>query len=167
LLTSFRLHTKTPWFASVFTWFEAFAPKHNQVLTLYLDSEVSACITLGSQLLAAHLRTHVENKSHYLFPTASGNPLCQRNVLRALHATGKIGLRSLRRFRTETLRRARVPEDLTKLWLGHSKESITDFYAGGLQNDLAWRQEWCERAGLGFGLHGLQKANAQVEAKAE
>jgi integrase len=82
------------------------------------------------ELLAVHLRAHIENKSHYLFPTASGKPLCQRNVLRAIHATGKkIGLHSLRRFRTETLRRARVPEDLTKLWLGHSKESITDFYA--------------------------------------
>lgn len=113
---------------------------------------------------------HIENKSHYLFPTASGKPICQRNVRRALHATGKkIGLHSLRRFRTETPRRARVPEDLTKLWLGHSKESVTDFYAGGLQNDLAWRQEWCERAGLGFGLHGLhglQKANARIEANA-
>lgn len=94
------------------------------------------------ELLAGHLRKHIEIKSGYLFPTASGKPLGQRNVLRALHATGKkIGLHSLRRFRTETLRRARVPEDLTKLWLGHSKESVTDFYAGGLQNDLAWRQE--------------------------
>jgi len=80
------------------------------------------------ELLAGHLRKHVENKSGYLFPTAGGKPLGQRNVLRALHATGKkIGLHSLRRFRTETSRRARVPEDLTKLWLGHSKESVTDF----------------------------------------
>jgi integrase/recombinase XerD len=122
------------------------------------------------ELLARHLRAHVGNRTGYLFPTASGKPMCQRNVLRALHATGKkIGLHSFRRFRTETLRRARVPEDLTKLWLGHSKESVTDFYAGGLQNDLAWRQEWCERAGLGFsldGLRGLQNAVPLVRAKA-
>jgi integrase len=118
-------------------------------------------------LLAGYLRAHVGNKSGYLFPTASGKPLCQRNVLRALHATGKkIGLHSFRRFRTETLRRARVPEDLTKLWLGHSKESVTDFYAGGLQNDLAWRQEWCKRAGLGFSLNGLQNAVPLGRAKA-
>ncbi|HEX9234112.1 MAG TPA: site-specific integrase [Candidatus Acidoferrum sp.] len=90
------------------------------------------------EMLAGHLWKHVENTCGYLFPTASGKPLGQRNVLRALHATGKkIGLHSLRRFGTETLRRARAPEDLTKLWLGHSKESVTDFYAGGLQNDLA------------------------------
>ena len=29
------------------------------------------------ELLAGHLRAHVENKSRYLFPTASGKPLCQ------------------------------------------------------------------------------------------
>jgi integrase len=122
------------------------------------------------ELLAGHLRAHVGNKSGYLFPTASGKPMCQRNVLRALHATGKkIGLHALRRFRAETVRRARVPEDLIKLWLGHSKESVADFYAGGLQNDLAWRQEWCERVGLGFsldGLRGLQNAVPLVRAKA-
>jgi integrase len=122
------------------------------------------------ELLAGHLREHVANKCGYLFPTASGKPIGQRNVLRALHATGKkIGLHSLRRFRAETLRRSRVPEDLTKLWLGRSEESVTDFYAGGLQNDLAWRQEWCERARLGFsldGLRGLQNAVPLVRAKA-
>jgi integrase len=73
-----------------------------------------------------------------------------------LHATGKkVGLHAFRRFRTETLRRARVPEDLTKLWLGHSKQTVTDLYAIGLQKDEAWRREWCERAGLGFSLDGL------------
>lgn len=107
-------------------------------------------------------REYVEGKSGYLFAAASGRPLQQRNVLRALHATGnKVGFHAFRRFRTETLRRARAPEDLIKLWLGHSKNSVTDFYAGGLSKDLAWRQEWCDRVGLGFsvvGLHGLQKA---------
>jgi integrase len=119
------------------------------------------------ELLAAHLRAHVANKSGYLFPTASGKPLGQRNALRALHSTGrKIGLHSFRRFRTETLRRARVPEDLIKLWLGHSKESVTDFYAGGLQNDLAWRQDWCEQVGLGFGLRWATNVKPLVRAKA-
>lgn len=109
--------------------------------------------------LAGLLLDYAAGKSGYLFATASGRPLGQRNVRRALHATGKkIGFHAFRRFRTETLRRARVPEDLIKLWLGHSKESVTDFYAGGLQNDIAWRQEWAEKVGLGFsiGLLGLQ-----------
>jgi integrase len=120
--------------------------------------------------LAQLLRELVAGKSGYLFAAKSGRPLQQRNVLRALHATGKkVGLHAFRRFRTETLRRARVPEDLTRLWLGHSKQSVTDFYAGGLEKDEVWRREWCERAGLGFslvGLLGLQNAEKTDSAKA-
>jgi integrase len=120
--------------------------------------------------LAQLVRELIAGKSGYLFAVKSGQPLQQRNVLRALHATGKkVGLHAFRRFRTETLRRARVPEDLTRLWLGHSKQSVTDFYAGGLENDEAWRQDWCERAGLGFslvGLLGLQKAEETLSEEA-
>jgi len=106
--------------------------------------------------LARMLREYAANKSGYLFATSSGHPLAQRNVLRAMHATGKkVGLHAFRRFRTETLRRARVPEDLTTMWLGHSQKTITDLYASGLQKDQAWRREWCERVGLGFSLNGL------------
>lgn len=102
------------------------------------------------------LRELVANKPGYVFAAKSGRPLQQRNVLRALHATGKkVGFHAFRRFRAETLRRARVPEDLTRLWFGHSKQTITDFYASGLEKDEAWRREWCERAGLGFSLVGL------------
>ena len=71
--------------------------------------------------------------------------------------------------RAATLRLARVPEDLIRLWLGHPKQSATDLYADGLENDEDWRQEWCERAGLGFdviGLHGLQKATQADSQKA-
>jgi len=106
--------------------------------------------------LAQLLRGWVSGKVGYLFASKNGSPLQQRNVLRTLHATGKkVGFHAFRRFRTETLRRARVPEDLTRLWLGHAKQTITDFYAGGLEKDDAWRREWCERAGLGFSLVGL------------
>jgi integrase len=114
--------------------------------------------------LARLLSEYVSGKSGYLFAAKSGRPLQQRNVLRALHATGKkVGLHAFRRFRTETLRRARVPEDLTKLWLGHSKQTVTDFYATGLQKDEAWRREWCECAGLGFSLIGLLGLQNEVE----
>ena len=51
--------------------------------------------------------------------------------------------------------RARAPEDLIGLWLGHAQRTVTDLYAGGLQQDKAWRREWCERVGLGFSLVGL------------
>jgi HK97 family phage prohead protease len=120
--------------------------------------------------LAAMLREYAEGKSGYLFATASGRPLAPRNVLRALHATGKkVGFHAFRRFRTETLRRARVPEDLIGLWLGHSRRTITDLYATGLHQDQGWRREWCERVGLGFhlnGLHGLQNAIGTDSAEA-
>jgi len=62
-----------------------------------------------------------------------------------------------------------VPEDLIKVWLGHSKESITDYYATGLEDDLVWRREWCERAGLGFSLdrlYGPRNVKQEVKAKA-
>jgi len=121
-------------------------------------------------LLARLLQKYTANKSGYLFATSSGRPLIQRNVLRALHATGKkIGLHAFRRFRTETLRRARVPEDLTTLWLGHSKKTVTDLYASGLQKDEAWRREWCDRVGLGFsllGYDGLQNVESIDSEKA-
>lgn len=102
--------------------------------------------------LAALLREYVAGKSGYLFPTKKGNcPLAQRNVLRALHDTGvKVGFHAFRRYRAQVLRRARVPEDLVGLWLGHARRTVTDLYAAGLQNDLAWRKEWAEKAGLGF-----------------
>lgn len=110
--------------------------------------------------LAALLREYVATKSGYLFCTAGGRPLAQRNVHHVLHAAGaRAGFHALRRFRTETLRRARVPEDLIGLWLGHTRRTVTDLYASGLQRDLAWRREWCDRVGLGFGLHGLQNAS--------
>jgi integrase len=64
----------------------------------------------------------------------------------------KVGFHALRRYRTETLRRARVPEDLIRLWLGHASSSITDLYAEGLHSDETWRREWVERAGQGFTL---------------
>jgi integrase len=108
--------------------------------------------------LAALLRVFVEGKTGYIFATRSGRPIAQRNV----HRAAGVGLHAFRRFRTETLRRARVPEDLIGLWFGHAPHSVTDLYAGGLQNDRAWRREWCDRVGLGFpmGLFGAIPTDA-------
>jgi integrase len=118
-----------------------------------------------SEPLAAHLRGYMAGRSGYVFATANGRCLGQRNALRALHATGKIvGFHAFRRFRAETLRRYRVPEDLIRLWLGHSKQSMTDLYASGLASDEAWRQQWCEQVGIGFGLQGLQTA-VQIQSE--
>jgi len=102
--------------------------------------------------LAAVVQAYSEGRTGLLFTTRSGRPLSQRNVHRAAgHA-----LHAFRRFRTEVLRRARVPEDLIGMWLGHTRKTVTDLYADGLKNDLQWRREWCEKVGLGFsvGLFG-------------
>lgn len=108
-----------------------------------------------AETLARVLREWAADKKNYLFTSAVGTPLIQRNALHRLHNAKKIGFHAFRRFRTEVLRRSRVPEDLIRLWLGHSKVSLTDLYADGLRNDVRWRREWCERAGLGFSLNGL------------
>jgi integrase len=116
--------------------------------------------------LANVLRQHVNQTDTYLFASRKGTPLIDRNVLKALHATGvKVGFHALRRYRTETLRRARVPEDLIRLWLGHASASVTDLYAEGLRNDEVFRSEWCERAGLGFALNGLRGYKNVVQIK--
>ena len=118
--------------------------------------------------LARMLREQLDREGAYLFHTKKGRPLHQRNAIRALHATGKrVGFHAFRRFRTETLRRARVPEDLIRLWLGHAKQTVTDFYAAGLENDEAWRREWCDRAGLGFSLSGLLGLQLAIGGTAE
>lgn len=120
--------------------------------------------------LAALLREYVAGKSGYIFATKSGRPMAPRNLHRALHETGiRVGFHAFRRFRTETLRRARVPGDLERLWLGHTQKTITDLYAMGVQQDRVWRREWVERAGLGFSLngqHGLQNATTVALAQA-
>ena len=110
--------------------------------------------------LAVVLWTHV--KQGYLFSTSKGRPLQSRNVLRVLHATGKqIGFHAFRRFRLTWLRKRGVPSDLERCWMGHAPKEIGDIYSK-LKDDVEYRQEWCERAGLGFsvGLFGLQNKAA-------
>jgi hypothetical protein len=59
---------------------------------------------------------------------------------------------SFRRFRRAHLRKNRVPWDLQKLWLGHASKDVTDRYAELLKEDVEWRKQEAERAGLGFQL---------------
>ena len=107
-----------------------------------------------AESLAAMLREYVAGvpAGRYLFATASGKPMSQRSVLRILHARHKVGFHAFRRFRASVLRKARVPEDLIQLWMGHASKSVTDDYARQLQQDLPFRREWAERVGLGFSI---------------
>jgi integrase len=77
--------------------------------------------------LAALVREYLATipAGHYLFATASGKPMSQRNTLRILHNRKKVGFHAFRRFRASILRKARVPGDLEKLWLCHASKSVT------------------------------------------
>jgi integrase len=127
--------------------------------------------------LAAFLKVHISGRtSGFVFESESGRPLTQRNVLRdGLRKIGRDlkfergkGFHAFRRFRTAHLRKNRVPWDLQKLWLGHANRDVTDRYAEQLKEDVEWRKQEAERAGLGFklptigssvGLLGLPKQN--------
>ena len=56
------------------------------------------------------------------------------------------------------LRKAQVPEGLITLWLGHAR-TLTDRYASQLREDVKYRSEWCERAGMGFSIVTLLHAD--------
>jgi hypothetical protein len=87
--------------------------------------------------------------------TRAGRLLDQRNSLKAPHGAGnRGGFHAFRRFRFAVLRKAGVLENLIKLWMGHS-QNLMDLYAAQLRLDMAHRREWCDRAGLGFGLGEL------------
>ncbi len=90
-----------------------------------------------------------------LFTSLKGKLLDQRSALNELHATGKRGgFHTFRRFRFAVLRKARVPDHLIKLWMGHS-QNLIDRYPAQLDVDITYRREWCEKTGLGFELGEL------------
>jgi hypothetical protein len=105
--------------------------------------------------LAQVLRRYTEGKDGYLFTTRAGRLLDQRNSLKALHGAGnRGGFHTFRRFRFAVLRKAGIPENLIKLWMDHS-QNLMELYAAQLRLNMAYRREWCERAGLGFELGEL------------
>jgi hypothetical protein len=97
---------------------------------------------------------------------AQGKPLQQRNVLRILHSAKRVGFHAFRRFRLTWLRKSGTPKDLERFWMGHAPAEVGDLYSK-LKDDVAFRQEWAERVGLGFELvhNGPQKAEATEAEK--
>jgi len=49
------------------------------------------------------------------------------------------------------LRAGLVPDDLIKMYVGHSATSVTDRYVK-LENRMDVRREYCEKVGVGFEL---------------
>jgi hypothetical protein len=44
-----------------------------------------------------------------------------------------------------------VPRDLKRYWMGHAPEEVGNLYSK-LNDDVSFRQQWAERAGLDFEL---------------
>jgi integrase len=100
--------------------------------------------------LAQVLCRYIKGRKGHLFTTRAGRLLDSRNVLDVLQQAGRQGgYHAFRRFRFAVLRKAGVPDDLIKLWLGHS-QNLIDLYAAQLRYDETYRREWREKAGLGF-----------------
>ena len=72
-------------------------------------------------------------------------------VLRVLHKVRPVGFHAFRRFLLTWLRKNGTPRDLEHYWMGHAAEEVGDLYSK-LKDDVAFRQEWAERIGLGFDL---------------
>jgi integrase len=118
------------------------------------------------EVLASQLRDYASAVRGYLFATGQGEPLQQRNVLRILHSAKRVGFHAFRRFRLTWLRKNGAPKDLERFWMGHAPEEVGDLYSK-LKEDVAFRQEWAERIGLGFELvhNGPQNAEELKKEK--
>jgi integrase len=107
--------------------------------------------------MAAMLKEYIgDRKSGLLFPTRSGKPLGQSNVLRrTLHpileelGEPQCGAHAFRRFRLTHIREHGVPKDLEHFWMGHEDEEIGDIYSM-LKQRVAYRKKWADQLGLGF-----------------
>jgi integrase len=87
--------------------------------------------------------------------SSGGSPQSALVGIAVTHGAGnRGGFHAFRRFRFAVLRKAGVPENLIKQWMGHS-QNLMDLYAAQLRLDMAYRREWCDRAGLGFELGEL------------
>jgi hypothetical protein len=90
----------------------------------------------GREPLAQVLCRYTAGMDGPLFTSLKGKLLDQRSALNELHTTGKRGgFHIFRRFRFAALRKARMPDHLIKLWMGHS-QNLMDRYAAQLDMDI-------------------------------
>jgi len=104
-----------------------------------------------------------DRKDGLLFCTASGKPLCPRNLLRdVLHPIlrklkyPQMGFHFLRRFRESVLQMSEARALLVDYWMAHENREMGTRYAKQLVENVEWRKEWAEKIGLGFNLTSLQ-----------
>jgi integrase len=105
--------------------------------------------------LAALLKQHVgDKKAGRVFEARNGSPISGNNVLkRVLHpllaklGIPKAGLHAFRHSRVTMLRKNGTPEDLQKLWIGHSSLRTTDRYSH-THKELEYRRLAASKVGL-------------------
>jgi integrase len=121
--------------------------------------------------IAAMLKDYIGDRTEgLLFQSRRGKPLSQSNILRrSLHTIlanlkqPKCGAHAFRRFRNTYLRnRTNTPPGLRKFWMGwggdpadqaadSGKKDMSDLY-DKVRDELKFRKEIAEKAGLGFEL---------------
>jgi hypothetical protein len=89
-----------------------------------------------------------------------------------------VGVRyhAFRRFRESVLLRSECRYILINFWMGHADAEMSSRYGMQLLEDVAFRQEWAKKVGLGFdlpmnepsliGLRGLQTAESLKQTEA-
>ena len=113
--------------------------------------------------LAALLSEFVgDHRDAFLFCSSSGKPLSPRNLLRdSLHPVlrklkqPRAGFHCFRRFRESVLQMSEARNLLIDYWMGHENREMGTRYAKQLIENIEWRKEWAEKAGLGFKLPRL------------
>jgi integrase len=125
--------------------------------------------------LAALLKEHIGDRaSGFVFQYRNGLPIVSQSSIlkRNLHPIlnkanfPKVGFHSFRRFRVTWLRKNRVPEDLTRFWIGHAEKTVTDSYSK-LSEDEVFRKQCSQEIGLGFEIPPSEPANCTNDTKTE
>ena len=129
----------------------------------------SAVLGVSFAVRATESRFISERKSGLLFPSRTGKPLEQSNVLRrTLHpilvklGQPKCGAHAFRRFRNTYLKnRTSCPEGVRQFWLGWEDKDMSDLY-DKIREDVVFRREWAEKSGLGFEIPSKNFAKSRV-----
>ncbi|MGI0134316.1 MAG: tyrosine-type recombinase/integrase, partial [Candidatus Micrarchaeaceae archaeon] len=89
--------------------------------------------------------------SGFLFESRPGNACHPTTLRKQMAPLGAASFHAYRRFRITFLRASLIPDDLIRLWAGHSGATVTDRYAK-IENRMDVRRQYCEVVGLGFNL---------------
>jgi integrase len=110
--------------------------------------------------IAALLKQFIGDRtSGLIFPTSSGKPVTQTNILKhGLHplletlGISKRGFHCFRRFRNTYLRQERCPDTILKTWMGHATRGDMSALYDRSALDVQYRKDVALSMGVGFEL---------------